>query len=132
MTISRKTKSDTKLKPDKFILLFAIFMSIFGAIMIYDASVFKASSIFNDQFYFLKFQLLWIAIGIVPTILIYYWDYRKILKLSLPLLIGIIVLLVLVLFLGEQINGSRRWFAIGPLPTIQPAEFAKLFIIIYL
>ncbi len=100
--------------------------------MIYDASVFKASSIFNDQFYFLKFQLLWIAIGIVPTILIYYWDYRKILKLSLPLLIGIIVLLVLVLFLGEEINGSRRWFAIGPLPTIQPAEFAKLFIIIYL
>lgn len=132
MTISRKTKSDTKLKPDKFILFFAIFMSIFGAIMIYDASVFKASSIFNDQFYFLKFQLLWIAIGIVPTILIYYWDYRKILKLSLPLLIGIIVLLVLVLFLGEEINGSRRWFAIGPLPTIQPAEFAKLFIIIYL
>lgn len=132
MTISRKTKSDTKLKPDKFILFFAIFMSIFGAIMIYDASVFKASSIFNDQFYFLKFQLLWIAIGIVPTILIYYWDYRKILKLSLPLLIGIIILLVLVLFLGEEINGSRRWFAIGPLPTIQPAEFAKLFIIIYL
>jgi cell division protein FtsW len=107
-------------------------MSLFGAIMIYDASVFKASSIFNDQFYFLKLQLIWIALGTIPAFLMYYWDYRKLLKLSLPILLIIIVLLILVLFLGEEINGSRRWFTLGPLPPIQPAEFAKIGIIIYL
>ena len=36
------------------------------------------------------------------------------------------------LVLGEDINGAKRWFQIGPLPQIQPGEFAKLAIILYL
>lgn len=128
----QKRKTNNIQKPDKFVLFFSIFMAIFGAIMIFDASVFKANSLFNDQFYFLKFQLIWIVIGTVPAFIIYHWDYKKILKLSLPFLIIIIVLLALVLFLGEEINGSKRWFSLGPIPPIQPAEFAKLALILYL
>ncbi|MHC1716860.1 MAG: FtsW/RodA/SpoVE family cell cycle protein [Candidatus Dojkabacteria bacterium] len=131
-TDKKREPSTKNLKPDKFILFFAIFMSIFGAIMIFDASVFKANTVFNDQFYFLKFQLIWIVIGSIPALIIYFWDYKKLLKLSLPFLLIIIALLVLVLFLGEETNGSKRWFSFGPLPPIQPAEFAKIAIIMYL
>jgi len=119
-------------KPDSIILIFAIMMAIFGAIMIFDASVFQANTVFHDQFYFLKSQLVWLVIGIIPAVLIYFWDYRKILKLAFPALIITIVLLVLVLVLGEALNGSKRWFAIGSLPKIQPAEFAKITLIMYL
>ena len=129
-TQNRK-KQYTKYKPDKIILYFAIIMSIFGAIMIFDASVYQATTVFNDQFYFLKQQIIWLIIGSVPSILIYLWDYKKFSKLSLPALIFTIVLLVGVLILGEARNGAKRWLDIGPV-DIQPAEFAKLILIIYL
>ncbi len=119
-------------KPDTIILIFAIIMAIFGAIMIFDASVYQANTVFNDQFYFLKSQLVWLIIGIIPAVLVYFWDYRKILKLAFPALVITIVLLAAVLVLGEAMNGSKRWFAIGSLPKIQPAEFAKLTLIMYL
>ncbi len=124
-------QSLTKGKPDKGILGFAVVMAIFGVIMIFDASVFVANQTFNDQFYFLKLQLVWLFIGTIIAIPFYLIDYRKIIKLSLPALAVILVLLVAVLIFGEEVNGSKRWFAIGPIP-IQPAEFAKPVIILYL
>lgn len=129
----RKLKNTLiKQKPDTIILTFAILMAVFGAIMIFDASVYQANNVFNDQFYFLKSQLIWLAIGIIPTVLIYFWDYRKILKLAFPALIITVILLAAVLILGQATNGSKRWFAIGSLPKIQPAEFAKITLIMYL
>ncbi len=131
----QKRKLSTALKaykPDVVILFFAIFMAIFGAIMIFDASVYQANTVFNDQFYFLKSQLVWLAVGTIPAVIVYFWDYRKMLKLSLPALIITVILLAGVLILGEATNGSKRWFAIGALPKIQPAEFAKLTLIMYL
>jgi cell division protein FtsW len=136
--MSRKSKPNRKKgssllrhKPDKTILYFAILMAIFGAIMIFDASVYKATAEWGDQFYFLKQQVVWIIIGLVPALLIYFWDYRKFLKLSFPLLIITIGLLLAVLLFGKEINGATRWLTIGPI-DIQPAEFAKIVLIMYL
>ena len=119
-------------KPDTFILIFVAMIAIFGAIMIFDASVYQANTVFNDQFYFLKSQIVWLLVGAIPALIVYFWDYRKMLKLAFPALIITILLLVAVLILGEAANGSKRWFAIGSLPQIQPAEFAKLTLIMYL
>lgn len=130
--ISKRKPILTGHKPDRIILTFVIFMAIFGVVMIYDASVYQANSVFNDQFYFLKSQLIWLALGLIPASIIYFIEYRKILKLSLPILASITLLLILVLLLGDEINGSKRWFQIGSLPQIQPAEFAKIGIVMYL
>lgn len=119
-------------KPDLLILSFVILMTIFGAMMIFDASVYKANTVFQDKFYFLKLQTLWIFIGVITATIVYFIDYRKILRLSLPILIITIVLLVAVLIIGEVTNGSKRWISLGPLPPIQPAEMAKMAIIFYL
>ncbi len=136
--MSRKSKTNRKQgsslikhKPDKIILYFAILMAIFGAIMIFDASVYKATAEWGDQFYFLKHQIIWIIIGLVPALLIYSWDYRKFLKLSFPLLITTIGLLLAVLLFGQERNGATRWLTVGPI-DIQPAEFAKIVLIMYL
>ncbi len=99
--------------------------------MIFDASVYQATTVFNDQFYFLKQQIIWLIIGSVPSILIYMWDYKKFSKLSLPALIFTIILLIGVLIMGTARNGAKRWLDIGPV-DIQPAEFAKIILIIYL
>jgi len=100
--------------------------------MIFDASVYKAYTLFNDQFYFLKSQIVWLLIGTFVSIPFYLIDYKKLLKFAIPAMGITILSLFLVLFLGEDINGARRWFQIGSLPTIQPAEFSKIVIIMYL
>lgn len=130
--VKKRENSNGKHSPDKGILFFLIIMAIFGAIMIYDASVYQANQVFKDQFYFLKLQLIWLILGGAVAFIFYIIDYRKLLKLALPALVVTIVLLVLVLAFGEDINGAKRWFQIGPLPPIQPAEFAKITIVIYL
>lgn len=127
----KKKRIKQKYSPDKVILTFFIIMAIFGAIMIFDASVFKANEIFGDPFYFLKSQIGWLIIGGLLATLMYFWDYRKLLKLSLPILIVVIILLVLVLVLGEDINGAKRWFTLPGFGNFQPAEFAKLAIVLY-
>jgi len=129
---SRKNKNPFKKhKPDKVILYFTIIMALFGAIMIFDASVYQATTLFNDQFYFLKQQLIWLVVGIILAITIYLWNYKRFLKLSFPALIIIIGLLVAVLIFGEEINGAKRWLSIG-LIDIQPAEFVKIVLVMYL
>lgn len=129
--INKELKQKNKYKPDKVILFFTIAMSIFGAIMIFDASVYQANTTFNDPTHFLKYQIVWLLIGGIIATIIYFWDYRKFSKLSLPFYIGIIGLLLVVLILGEDINGSKRWFTLGPLGSIQPSEFAKIAVILY-
>ncbi len=128
----KRENTNGKHAPDKGILFFLIIMAIFGAIMIYDASVYQANQIFKDQFYFLKSQIIWLILGSILAFFFYIIDYRKLLKLALPALIVTIVFLVLVLAFGEDINGAKRWFQLGPLPPIQPAEFAKITIVMYL
>ena len=82
--------------------------------------------------YYLTHQLIWLLFGGLFGFIFYKIDYRKLLKFSLPIYIITIILLVAVLFLAKDINGAKRWFSIGSLPPIQPAEFAKLFVIFYL
>lgn len=120
-----------KYHPDKVILYFSIIMSIFGAIMIFDASVYQATTTFNDQFLFLRQQILWLAYGFTISLFIYLWDYKKFSKLSFIAVLGTVGLLVAVLIFGEVKNGSQRWLTIGPM-DIQPAELAKITLILYL
>jgi cell division protein FtsW len=117
---------------DKIILTLTILMVVFGAMMIFDASMYVADQVFSNKYHFLFLHLQWLIIGIVIAVFIYFWDYHKILKLAVPGLIIVIILLVLVLVAGEEINGAKRWFSLGGIGNIQPAEFAKLAIILYL
>ena len=45
--------------------------------------------------------------------------------LSVPIYIGVILLLIAVIFLGIEVKGSRSWFAFGPV-RFQPAEISKI------
>ena len=76
-------------------------------------------------------QVLWTAISIPIMIIIIFIDYKTIAKIS-PVLYAIsIIALIAVLFM-EPINGARSWFKISETLTIQPSEFAKVILIIFL
>jgi rod shape determining protein RodA len=76
-------------------------------------------------------QLYWLAVGLGVLVLTLIYDYRHLEKLSFPLYIISILLLVGVMYGGKMVSGSRRWLAMGPL-SFQPAELAKIAIILVL
>lgn len=119
-------------KYDKWLLITVIIIAIFGIIMIYSASSIWAEYKFNDSFKFVKAQSAFFIISLVIVFVlkkinpkIYYEKANLILLICFLLLV-----LVLIPGLGKIRNGSRSWFGIGGF-GIQPSEFAKIGLIIY-
>lgn len=117
--------------PDYVLIVLTGILLVFGLIMIFDASIYNADQLFDDRFYFVKQQVVWIILGVAAAAVAYFWDYHIFSKAAVPLMGITVMLLVLVLVFGEEINGSKRWFYIGDMP-LQPAELAKPAFILYL
>jgi rod shape determining protein RodA len=82
---------------------------------------------------FVKKQAISIALGLIIATVVMFSDYRKIILNVAPIFYGVVmVLLVLVLFVGEEINGNKAWLKIPGLGSLQPSEFAKLATILML
>lgn len=114
-------------------LLVTCAMICVGIVMIYSASAIYAFEYYGDSAYFLKRHLLYLLIGGMLAFFAMTFDYGKLRKFAKPILfVSLLCLLaVLVPGIGKQTSGARRWFKLW-IFTIQPAEFAKLAIIIYL
>ncbi len=116
-----------------FLLLVVLFTAI-GLIMIASASY--VSAYYNhkgDSFYFVKRQLLWIAIGAVVLFLASRVDIRTLWNYERPFryLAFALVILVLIPGIGIAEGDARRWLGFGSL-TFQPSEIAKIALVIYL
>lgn len=123
-----------KRKHIDIILLVAVLMiSIFGIIMVYSSSYVWAEYKFNDAFKFVKHQGLFFLIGLFLITIIAKIDYKLYEKYSNKILLSCLILLILVIIpgIGTVRNGSRSWFGIGSF-GIQPSEFAKLGLIIFI
>jgi cell division protein FtsW len=122
-----------KLTPDMWLFGVAVMLLSAGVVMVYSASAIVAADRFQDPYFFLKKQLFWALLGSIAMVVAARVDYRKLERLVLPALVIAAVLLVLVLVppIGQAINGTRRWIRLG-FVSFQPAELAKLALVIYL
>jgi cell division protein FtsW len=104
-----------------------------GVVMVYSASAIVAADRFHDPYFFLKKQLFWALLGAGAMLAAARVDYRYLEKLVVPALIvaGVLLVLVLVPPFGQSINGTRRWIRFGVV-SFQPAELAKLALVVYL
>lgn len=118
---------------DLILILAAIFLTLFGLLMIYDASSFVAFRDFADKYHYLKGQFFWALLGFGFLTFFSFFDYHRFYNLSLPLIIVSIVLLVLVFVPGIGVNllGARRWIDLK-IFLLQPTEIVKLSLAIYL
>lgn len=119
-------------KYDKLLFIVVILISLFGIVMIYSASSIWAEYKFHDPFKFVKSQGMFFIIGVFLMNFLKNIDVKIYYKKSNLILLLCLVLLILVLIpgIGSIRNGSRSWFGIGGL-GIQPSEFAKIGLIIY-
>lgn len=71
-------------------------------------------------------QFVWIMTSVgIAGIVLFLIPPRVYEGLSIPIYIGVILLLIAVIFLGIEVKGSRSWFAFGPV-RFQPAEISKI------
>lgn len=70
-------------------------------------------------------QMMWIGTTVILIICILVINHKFFDSFAYLFYAFMIVMLILVLFLGSNINGSRSWFKFGGV-SIQPAEFAKV------
>lgn len=119
-------------KMDYFLFFAVLLIGLFGIIMIYSASSIWAEYKFHDSFKFVKAQGIFFIVGILFMNLLSKMDYRLYEKKANTILGICFLLLVLVLIpgIGTVRNGSRSWFGLGGF-GIQPSEFAKIGLIIY-
>jgi len=119
--------------PDPIMLLSTVLLLAIGVIMVYSASAVLSFREFGDAYYYLKRQLLFAALGGVAMVVMMnvdYWVWRKYAKLAL--IIGFVMLLiVLVPGIGVVRGGARSWLGIASF-GIQPSEFMKMCVILFL
>lgn len=118
---------------DFWIAVLAILFSLFGILMIYEASNVVAFSNFGDKYHFVKEQLTWLSLGLIGLLLTSLIPYKKYYQWSLPILLVTIILLMAVFIPGIGIKalGASRWISIGNY-SFQPSELAKISMILYL
>jgi len=116
------------------LLLAVMALSAIGIVMVYSAS--SVRSYFNnaDPAAQGMEQIVWAAIGLVGLLVASRIDFRHLRYLAIPIFVITLALLVAVLIpgIGSEINGSRRWIVIPGFGSLQPAEFAKLAVVLYL
>ncbi len=115
------------------ILINVVILVIIGLIMVYDSSVVQAFRDYQDKYFYIKQQLIWVALGLSGLAFFSFFDYHFFRKLAVPffLLSFLLLLAVFIPGLGILAGGAHRWLKIGPV-TIQPTEIIKLSSIIFL
>jgi len=111
---------------DKYfvVLLFAILG--FGLVVLASAS----SGIGSDPHYYLKKQLVFVALGFIAAFYLLRFDYTEIQKYGRYLYGAALAILVIVLVFGTEVRGTTGWISIGGLPPVQPAEFTKVLLVL--
>jgi len=113
---------------DSFLLFLVFCLLTYSLLAIYSGSGQYAQ---DEPFYFVIRQFLWSLAGFGIMYMVAKFDYELLEKWALPLYIIGVVLLLLVHLFGIEKNGSQRWISIGVI-EIQPSEFMKIFLILYI
>lgn len=116
------------------VFLTALVLTCIGIVMVYSASSVAAQAQYHDGAFFLKRQIVYALIGLAAMSVAWKIHYAKLRRWTVPLLILTILAVIIVLFpqFGRIAGGARRWLSLGGGVNFQPAELAKLGMILYL
>ena len=129
---SQRNKRLNKYSYFDFQIVFIVAVLVmFGLLMVYSSSSYRAVVSGFESTYFFKKQLGFAAIGFIGMIVVAFIDFRIFRLFAKVLMIAAIALLLCVMIFGVASHGRTRWIQIGPV-QLQPSEIAKPILIIYL
>lgn len=121
-------KIKSLLNIDLAVFLSMIILMIIGVLFIYSSGITSTGIRISNEFIY---QIVWIISGLIIFFIVMFSDYAILRQWSFYIYAGAIFLLILTLFVGRKVNGSRSWlglFGFG----IQPSEFTKIATILFL
>mgnify|MGYP002619508180 CR=1 FL=1 len=116
---------------DPWLFFAAIALSSLGLVMVYSAGAWLGHAVYGGWEHFLARQAVFFVAGVVIMLGLSRLDYRVLRRFAPQLMLGAIALLLLVLVVGEEINGARRWLRMGSV-GLQPSEIAKVALAVFL
>lgn len=118
---------------DRWLLLTTVILAAVGILMVYDSSVVIALRDFANPYYFVREQVKWLCLGFLAFGIFSRLPYTIFRQFAVPMLVGTLVLLIAVFIPGFGVRalGAHRWLNFG-IFIVQPAELAKLTIVVYL
>ena len=118
---------------DHSILLLAVCLTCLGVVMVFSSSSIMAVRDYGDSLHFLKHQSVYALVGFAVMALLMRVDLDILRKAAWPVL-GLCVLLLLAVLVpgvGKKVGGAARWIKLAGF-TFQPAEFAKLGLVLFM
>ncbi len=125
---------DSYHKSDVFFIIAVLLLWGLGIFTLYVCSPYTGERLFGDPYYFVTRQLVWSAFGF--ALLIFFATVNmKFVQKMLPFIVMGSLLLCLLAFIpgiGSNRKGASRWIYVFNLFTIQPSEFAKFAVVLFL
>ncbi|AVZ86712.1 putative lipid II flippase FtsW [Acinetobacter sp. WCHA45] len=128
--LSRLPKLPAEMTARNILIFCVISLLCFGSVMVASASMPYAEYIHENPFYFLIRHGISIVVAAVVAFLTYRVALNLWFKNAFPLWLVTMVLLLAVLVVGSEVNGSHRWIKLGGF-TLQPTEIAKIVMAIF-
>jgi cell division protein FtsW len=122
--MAKRTKSETGGSPDWILLGTTIALVAVGLMMVFSSTYDMSYRLTEDPAYFFKRQLMSLGVGLVAMLIASRIDYKHWMKLSIPMMGGVLLMLVILVLLGH----GRQLFG----NSISPSELAKLAVVIYI
>ncbi len=132
-TKRKRTREKEKPYYDYDLLLVIIFLMCFGVVMLYSSSAYSAQVDYkNDMFFFTRQAMIGI-IGFIVMFIVSKIDYHLYGAYAKELFWFSMFLMALVQTpLGKTVNGARRWIRLPGGLSLQPAEFTKIAVILFM
>ena len=127
-----KKKGKVRRFYDYSLVFTIIFLTVFGLVMIYSSSSYSAQLAYKgDDFHFVRRQGFIALGGLAAMFVISKMDYHFFARFAKLAYILSYILMILVMAIGDERNGQKRWLGIGGL-SFQPTEFVKIALVLYL
>jgi cell division protein FtsW len=128
---------------DATLVFLILALVIFGLIMMSSVSVYSSNTVTErmvalgkldkgNNYFYLQRHLMYVVIGIFALAITSKIPYTFLEHNAKKIFGGTLILLIAVLFVGEEYNGARWWLNIPWVPSIQPVEFMKIGLILML
>lgn len=110
---------------DRVILSALVALMVSGVVLLMAGGPPVAERLGLSTFHFVNRQAVYLAMALAVFIVVSFLTPRQVRRLALLIFVVSLAMVVATLYLGVEVKGARRWLTLGPIGSVQPAEFLK-------